>query len=150
MKKGTMIGEAPGYMGEGKLPLAGWGGDRIAGLARMRGHQELREHFELINLLDYYPGLSGRGASKGAAFPKDEGRDEAQKLIDEGELQPPLFFLGHRVATAFGLKRTEYFKWTEVEGLPVVVLPHPSGVNRWWNSEENQRAGRRFFEEFLK
>jgi hypothetical protein len=46
--------------------------------------------------------------------------------------------LGRRVAAAFGLASAPYLEWTEARGRTWVVMPHPSGVNRWWNDEENR------------
>jgi hypothetical protein len=43
---------------------------------------------------------------------------------------------GHRVAAAFGV-REGYLREFVLQGVPAAVVPHPSGVNRWWNDPAN-------------
>jgi hypothetical protein len=52
---------------------------------------------------------------------------------------------GTRAAAALGL-RPDYFAAQALGGRPAYVVPHPSGVNRWWNDPANRAAARRFFE----
>jgi hypothetical protein len=48
--------------------------------------------------------------------------------------------IGKRVARAFGVHRTPFFRWDHGR----IGVPHPSGLNRMWNEgiEEMQRACR--------
>jgi len=66
-----------------------------------------------------------------------------------------LWLAGIRVARAFGIRADEqlYFQplssesgaWEPSYDPPrlCVIVPHPSGLNRWWNHEENVEWGRR-------
>lgn len=54
-----------------------------------------------------------------------------------------MLLLGYRVAAAFGVRR-EYFARQKIGTATAVVVPHPSGVNRWWNDSENVRRMERF------
>lgn len=41
-----------------------------------------------------------------------------------------------------------YLRWEYLrKGETYAVLPHPSGVNRWWNEEENVARARDFLRE---
>ena len=118
-----------------------------------------------VNLLEDYPGPAG----KGSAFPIVETRLSARRLVDVlaagprftdsgtctakwafgGRLfaLPSLVILcGARVGQAFGLGDAEYFRRHRPRdmGCPAVVVPHPSGVNRWWNDAANEDSARRF------
>ena len=55
-----------------------------------------------------------------------------------------LVFLGRRVEAAWGCQRTDYFepRLTNNRGLYRITVPHPSGQNRWWNSESNRQTAR--------
>lgn len=55
---------------------------------------------------------------------------------------------GKNVARAFGV-RAEYHEWLVSPGCRAVVVPHPSGVNRWWNSADNREASRVFWTDLL-
>lgn len=122
-----------------------------------------------VNLLQEYPGKA-RG---GSAFPMDRARERAGLFVRNLEkpaivtvegrefhafatrrfTKPDLVLLaGWRVARAFGIQHgtKEYFvvdhECDRMGGLPTVVVPHPSGINRWWNDAGNQTIARMFLE----
>lgn len=161
-----LVGEAPGpgggsYINSLALVLA----LRSRGEAARCGAPKIQfdsrppwvRHFELItrhaNLLDAYPGVAtGRD---GSAFVREKARaaarEASQALVEAREAArlgyQAVLLAGTRVAAAFGLRGIEYFDWTNFaigSRLPVAVVPHPSGVNRWWNEEENRLAAMRF------
>lgn len=138
-----IVGEAPGANGDPSRPLAakpGTGaGARLCRIAGM-SHDVLSRCFTLRNLLDAFP---GRTRGKGAAFPMKEARAAADAFEVEEDL---LVLLGRRVGAAFGVS-AGYFKFVDRGGRRLVVVPHPSGVNRWYNDEENRRRARKFFRE---
>ncbi len=51
-----------------------------------------------------------------------------------------IVLLGRRVTRAFGLEHLDFLQaeW------PYAILPHPSGLNRWWNEEPKRLAAQRF------
>lgn len=64
-----------------------------------------------------------------------------------------MLLAGKRVASAFGLDE-EYLADPvafPIGGRPVAVhvVPHPSGVNRWWNEPANRERARAFLAEDL-
>jgi hypothetical protein len=127
-------------------------------------------HCRHVNLLDYWP---GPGHGKGSAFPMDEARLKARELVEAIRIPVPrtrlqtvrsfhvwngvkfykpkvVLLCGHRVASAFMIHRAKYFvtdlECRRVAGLPTVVVPHPSGLNRWWNEPQNREQGKMFLD----
>lgn len=148
-----IVGEAPSRTTS--EPLSGRSGARIAELMGLTT-ETFVERFDRVNLLDEYPGSDG----KGTAFPFLPAMARAFELR-EGPWTHYLL-LGRRVAGAFGLRDdAEFLRWYELVGLRIVVpdgelfprssepkravvLPHPSGIVRWWNTTANRRAARAF------
>jgi hypothetical protein len=54
-----------------------------------------------------------------------------------------LLLLGRKVCHAFGIERPEWLEWyrSALWG-PLIAVPHPSGLNRWWNNSENTLAAK--------
>lgn len=63
-----------------------------------------------------------------------------RRILREGG---PYVLAGKRVAVALGV-RAAYFQRVEFAGSWAVVVPHPSGVNRWWNDGQNLGRAKRF------
>lgn len=101
------------------------------------------------NLLNEWPGHARRGS----AFPMDEGRAAAERFEEVLDIVKPELVLltGRRVAAAFGLhmhhRGQDYFEACTVHERRATVVPHPSGVNRWWNELINRERARDFLEE---
>lgn len=129
--KTVIIGQAPSKRGDPANPLSRDPvASRLAGLFGVTKDEYL-ERFDRINLIGIWPGKKG----KGDAFPMAEAAAAAEKLKD-ALLGRTVLFLGVATAKAF---RYPYdaLEWHSFnEGL-AAVLPHPSGVNRWWNDEGN-------------
>lgn len=156
MTKTLIIGQAPSKETVGKLPFSGKSGPRFASLLGVP-HERLWEAFEVMNLIDYYPGPPKDGTKRGDAFPRIEARERA------AQMKPTLagrtvVLVGMNVARAFGWGDLPFFTWQEVE-LPripkdnggfiasqtrVCVVPHPSGINHFWNNPENVDNARSF------
>lgn len=136
-----LVGEAPARTTVGARPFTGRTGAR---LARLAGVDDLSDAFDAVNLLDRWPGPdSGNGSS----FPPAAGRAAAARFL-ERRRRRPVVLAGRRVAAAFGLARQPYLEWTRLpNGAPCAVLPHPSGVCRWWNDPANVEAASRFLRE---
>lgn len=128
-----LVGEAPGPSGTGDA-VAGRAAAFLAPLAGLTV-DEFLERFERTNLLTAWPGPAGEGS----AFPIEKARDAfLSRLSDFFERR--VIFLG-RSGQAAGLTWLSYFTWTtwhvsERHGFQAARLPHPSGLNRLWNSQE--------------
>lgn len=101
------------------------------------------------NLLKTWPGAARRGS----AFPMAEARVAADAFLEVIEIVQPeaILLAGRRVAAAFRHhmhhRGTDYFEHLELEGREARVVPHPSGVNRWWNDPANRERARKFLAE---
>ena len=137
--KPLIVGEAPGKNGNASKPIEGRIGARLATCCGL-SLAEFLTTFDRVNLLDVQPQDSG----KGMTFNVKEAARVAQGL--EQTFVPGQFvlLLGKRVASAFGLVNVTYFDWFALNHAKAVIVPHPSGANRWWNVQENELQMIRF------
>lgn len=131
-KRVLIVGEAPGGRNAGGLTRK-----RISELAG----RPWEDWADWVNLLDEYP---GPGRYKGSAWNGAAARQGAASLDASG--YESVVLLGRRVASATlpGGAGFPFFRWTEWRGARAVVIPHTSGIVRWWNDPENVRAAARF------
>ncbi len=100
--------------------------------------KEYNETFERLNVLEA-PEWSLPTARQGAVALK--ARLKGRRVI----------VLGSQAWTALGLPKKNLMEPHFAEdGTRWIMLPHPSGKNLWYNSEENREKVRRFFERFWK
>jgi uracil-DNA glycosylase len=145
-QKVVLVGEAPGRATDPARPLSGRTGaalERLAGLPP----GSLPEAFELVNVLDRWPGRSGCGPHPGDGFPLGEARKAARRLL-RTLVGRRVILLGGRVCRALGVSPEPILAWREVIGIggaiAVAVVPHPSGVNHWWNDPANRSEAAEF------
>lgn len=139
-----LLGQAPSST-SWRSPLDGRSGRRLAELAGLDG-MDVSEVFAVGNLLARFP---GKKTGEGDAFPLDEARRNALAMLETLLEFDAIVLLGRNVARVFGVHELPYFEWTgglRLQGYllptPAVMIPHPSGVSRWWNRPENvERAG---------
>ena len=143
--KPLIVGEAPGKNGDPSKPIEGRVGARLADCCGLT-LDEFLAAFERVNLLDEQPQDSGKGASFDV---RQAGRvtRELEKTFAPGQV---VLLLGKRVARAFRISCAEYFDWFALNHAQACVVPHPSGVNRWWNEPENELQMRRFMRNVAK
>lgn len=143
------VGQAPSQETDGKPPFTGKCGKFLANLLGTTQEQMLEDH-DFINVLDRWPG-KGIGGDK---FPLIEAQTAAKAKLELLRDKPFVILLGNNVARAFGAKAFTYLTWYEIRNpenfadvvVPrMSVVPHPSGVNRYWNSPKARDAARRFF-----
>lgn len=135
----AFVGQAPSGRGDPRRPVTGRIGAR---LMRLCGGLSLRDYcllFGRLNLLAEFPGKNG----KGDAFPIDEARRRAA-WISRSLGGRRVVLLGGGVARAFGLSRPRLLEWTRIQDFEAAVVPHPSGINRWWNDPENEAKAAEF------
>lgn len=139
-----IIGQAPARGNDGKPPFAGASGARLAKLAGVgETGDALPEHFDLVNLNDKWQGKNKSG--KGDAFNMEQARINAKRIkwrleheIDEAFV----LLMGRKVERAFGWAGLNYLDTNIWLGHYVILFPHPSSINPWWNDEENVVAAR--------
>jgi uracil-DNA glycosylase len=141
--KPLIIGQAPARGNDGLLPFAGQSGARLATLAGVgTSGDDLPPHFDLANLLDKWPGKQG----KGDAFDMDAAREAAADLtlkLQTAEEPRFVLLMGRKVERAFGWSGLTYLDDNVWHGNDVILFPHPSGVNLWWNELDNRTAARK-------
>lgn len=160
--KTLLVGEAPARSMAGKCvpAFSSASGRRLGKLLGV----DVTQEFATRNLLDYWPGSGG----KGSEFHLPEAKLAARLLVKRLSLAKPnaelrIMLAGQRVAKAFRVRpEIEYLEWSSLYlgsliSLPAAafqfqfaVIPHPSGVNRWWNSEENTERARIFLSHELR
>ena len=139
--KPLLIGQAPSRDTDGGPPFSGRAGRR---LAKACGVEDLGDVFDMVNLIDRFPGKAG----KGDRFPAKLARERAAALeLGDHEL---VVFGGRAVAQAFDVHRNPFLKWFRFGGRSAAIIPHPSGIVTWWNSPENQRRARRFLRRHVR
>ena len=137
--KVVLVGQAPSASGADRFE--GRSGARLATLAEL-SRADFLATFERVNLLPF----AGKDGGKGDAF------DASAARLAAGRLAPSLagrrvVLVGLAVAKAFGLDEPPLLSWTVHRGMNVAVVPHPSGVNRWWNEPTNVAMAKAFLRE---
>lgn len=109
--------------------------------------EEIRRRATVVNLVDRWHGPSRHG--KGDAFPTAEGRTSAEAI--EASVPPGgrVLLLGRHVARAFGFAGRSFLRWHPSRRRSFAVVPHPSGVNLWWNDASNVESAAAFLREAL-
>lgn len=134
-----LVGQAPSASAQGVL---GASGARLAKLAGL-GLEEYAARFARANLLDAWPGPAGR-LGGGDAFDLADARAAWRDLLPHVHGRP-VVLLGRHVARAAGLADAPWWEWAALSWRPrrrgwlraqVAVVPHPSGVSRWWNDPD--------------
>lgn len=149
--KPLLIGEAPSKNEPLPKPLEGRIGRRLASFAGITFEQYL-ERFDRINLLEVRQDTK----EKGFTFNRETARVSAVALIPRIDRYENVILLGKRVRDAFGIIK-EYFEphhWKHYEsglyeGTTIYVVPHPSGVNRWFNDPANREKMSAFMRSIL-
>jgi len=147
MLKSVIIGQAPHKSAVKNFrPLIdGKCGYRLSETCGIE-HEEYAQIFNTINLIDEYMGKSG----KGDYFPLKLAKEKASQIWPDLDSKYDIVILaGKSVANAFGIK-AEYFQWIKINDINLVVIPHPSGVNRWWNDDSNKEKAKQFMRNLIK
>lgn len=151
MTQPLIIGQAPARGNDDKHPFAGESGKRLALLAcvGMTG-DVLPAYFELRNLISKYPGKVSTG--RGDKFDMAAAKMQANLMWDEFKAMPARYvlFMGKSVARAFGYRHIQYLQPRQWNQHKFVCFPHPSGVNRWYNDNNNWREATEFLRMVLR
>lgn len=135
-----LVGEAPARTTSPGWP-AFYGRQRSARVLWQLGFRVSRApgrpgNTDAMNLLDRYPGES---------WPENAARRQATRLLMRGlDGRKAVVLVGRRVAAAFDAEDRPWLEWFDLFGRRAAVMPHPSGLNRWWNEVRNYEAARVF------
>lgn len=158
-----LVGEAPGTLKPGERPEPLWPtsrvGRRIMELCSLDTNRDYLRVFDRVNLCQVPAAKAGRS---GFAFNAGFAAEAAAGLLTQLCWQPhryeAIILLGRRVHKAVidGAFRLwpelpmevcmlDFFEPAKLhESLTIVLIPHPSGTSRWWNSRENRLAAKGF------
>lgn len=140
MRRLVLVGQAPSRTSS----AIAFGGDSGARLARLLG-MSLSDLLRVVDTTNLLPGWPGRSSSgKGDAFPMAAARRAAAELAAREDPSRAFLLAGMSVARAFGVARLGFLRWGLLGGRRVAVIPHPSGVSRWWNDGANRARARAF------
>lgn len=132
------IGEAPSRSTArpGGAPLVGESGARLAAWAGL-SRAEFRRRAECVNLFNALP----------VRWSRRDARDAARLLPPVGGRRF-VVLLGGKVVDAFRLSAAGWPEFTPHPRSPLGVqtywMPHPSGLNRYWNSPTHVRWAETF------
>jgi uracil-DNA glycosylase len=142
--KPLIIGEAPSKNEVTEHPIEGRIGRRLAACAGLT-LPEFLAHFDRVNLLHVRQDTK----EKGFEFDAAAARKAATLLKPSFKRGQTVLLLGGRVAEAFGI-HDAYFTWHVVNGARLYIVPHPSGVNRWWNDPINKLCAEQFMQAIVR
>lgn len=135
-----LVGQAPARGADDLPAFSGRSGDRLRRLLGGLPEEDFKARFDAFNVLPRWPGKAG----KGDRFPLDV----AKAIASRCRLRAGRVLLFGGAAAAFGVGSR--FRWVSTDAGLVAGLPHPSGVNRWWNEEANRAEAGAFFAELVE
>lgn len=130
MKRPLIVGEAPSATSDPETPISGECGKRLARYASL-SLSDFQAKFARMNLIMKYPGKDE--GSKGTRWDAATAKRFADVVDSKDRL---VILLGLRVAAAFGFK-ADYLEEKPYRGGLFVIVPHPSGINQWYNKWRN-------------
>ncbi len=135
--KPLLIGEAPSKNQTDPHPLEGRIGRKLAECAGL-SYDAYLDMFDRVNLL----AVRQDTKEKGFEFDMKAARESALLMRQSGIMRDrSVVLLGNRVAEAFGVRSIRFFHGhPHGQGGMLWVMPHPSGINRWWNDPDHHEA----------
>lgn len=149
MNRVILVGEAPSKNEVTETPIAGRIGRRLAACAGL-SFDEYMARFERVNLLHVRQDTKAKGFEFNAAAAE---REALRLRTTWGSFRIAynprvVILLGKRVARAFGVPQ-DYFTLHRLDH-EFYVLPHPSGINRWFNEPANTEKFSAFLKEIIR
>lgn len=106
------------------------------------------DHFlSLVEAVNLFPRFPGRSTDSGDDFNLDDAKKKAAELLPRLKGRTAIL-AGSNVVAAFGLSLAP-LEVVRSDGVRWALLPHPSGLNRWYSREANWQAARRFLADEL-
>ncbi len=140
MRRALLIGQGPHGENPGP-PLGGRIGKFLGGLVGT-DYAGLEARFTIVNFSDQYRGKAKHGKGDVPPEPGDGLRNE--RFMHLLATHRVWVIFGKTTARAMGAVRPEYLRWYVIrdrirDKIAYVILPHPSGIVRWWNDPKNKR-----------
>lgn len=129
--RGLIIGPSPGKgLGD---PLSGQLGRKLVDLFGLKSERELDDLFDRMNLISYDTKAYKDGYPHGVARAR---ASSLRRILSPGRV---VVLLGKDVQRAFSVQGNDVGRIDVPDGPTYILIPHPSGLNRFWNSRENTR-----------
>jgi hypothetical protein len=135
------VGQGPSENGDPYLPLEGRIGEKLGDLLEVT---DFAQSFARINLNSEWIGKGSGG--KGDVFDRSEGKTAAKVLLRGSWTKYVL--LGKLVALCFDANG-EPLDTVRHGVKSFFLLPHPSGINRWWNNPANESEAKKKLKAFI-
>ena len=144
MTRVLFVGQAQSRTTASKPPFSGASAKRLATWLGQT-HEDFLESHDVMNLVVGWPGRA-RGV-RGDAFDARAAGEAARLAPTAGR---HVVLLGRAVAAVFGLDGHEPLS-TVSSGIGTVflLLPHPSGINRWYNEPQHVARARQALQDFV-
>jgi hypothetical protein len=134
------VGQSPSEDSDPNNPLMGRTGEKIADMLGVDLSNFAK--FTRVNLNPCFSGKSG----KGDAFDQVVGEMIAHTLL--GCHFTRYVLLGSNVARCFALPWDGLVRY-ERGDKSFLLLPHPSGINQWYNSQANRSDAAKYIKRFV-
>jgi uracil-DNA glycosylase len=137
-----MLGQAPGQLeGEQRRPWRGRAGRTLRRWLDL-DEETFYETFYCASVTRCYPGKAASGRGDRTPTPREQElcrfwRDWELRLLRPGLIVPVGGLAARRLIGPLSLLVCVGERY-ELDGTPVVPLPHPSGASGWLNSLENR------------
>jgi uracil-DNA glycosylase len=135
-----IVGQAPNQ--KGGAPIEGRLGKALAAMLGITP-AAFYERTVRVNLNAEWTGKRG----KGDAFDADEGHMNALRIAFSPKTKM-IVCLGRAVGKCFGFTNEKFLSVGYMGGKFFLLFPHPSGINRWFNSAANRRRAARALKRF--
>jgi len=140
-KNVLFVGQAPGE--KGAAPFVGRSGKTVARLLG-EDYQVMLQRHGFINVVEEFQGKSG----KGDKF-KPKPAEAIARITEASAKHAGIVLCGKAVAKSVGCRKQPYLDAFELAGKPAMVLPHPSGINMWWNDASKKRSAQKRLRAFV-
>ena len=145
------VGEAPSPSTDGRpgaAPLVGETGLRLARWAGL-SPAAFRARAACTNLFDRIPQRWDEAEARARAAWMWGELTSARPAGAVHEGVGVVVLLGARVARAFGATRAPLYATAQTAGPALATMPHPSGLNHYWNEAAHVRRAERFLRRLL-
>lgn len=134
--------------GNPEAPLEGRIGKKLAAMLGCT-YEDYLAMSQRFNILPEWP---GRREKKGDKFPKAVARMNAQRM-EWSFSDCVVLYIGIIVGQTFRFPGSP-LEWKTIDApdgktYRAAVLPHPSGINKWWNDRENKARAEKFMKQTM-
>ena len=140
MNRWLVIGQGPSKTTVAQPPWTGPSAKRLCRLLDV-SMEDFHRRCEVMNVREEY--LEKATDAKGDLFKIAFG-EAAQRMTVAAATCSHVLICGLQTARACGFRRPDTFQWMPWQDKRLAIIPHPSGINLFWNKIENVKLAERF------